>query len=91
MIAACQFRQRFPLFTMLILRQGFQLIAKAVTDMARLSARQRSLAAGAELCTPMSCHPLSVSNNSGEPLSPGNVSHWCESTAFCAQPVTTQS
>lgn len=26
----------------------------------------------------MSCHPLSVCNKSGEPLSPGNVSHWCE-------------
>ena len=63
---------------------------KPVTDMARLSARQRSFAAGAELCTPINCQPVSVFNINGEPLSPGSVSHWCDKTVFCAQPVTTQ-
>ena len=48
---------------------------KPVTDKARLSARHRSFAAGAELWTPINCQPLSVFSISGEPLSPGNVSH----------------
>ena len=43
--------------------------------LARLSARQRSFAAGAELCTPINCQPSSVCNIRGEPLSPGKVSH----------------
>ena len=51
------------------------LSRKPVTDMARLSARQRSFAAGAELCTPINCQPVSVFNINGEPLSPGSVSH----------------
>ncbi len=57
---------------------GFQLIArKPVTDMARLSARQRSLAAGAELCTPMTAirYPCAIRRRAAVA---GNVSHWCE-------------
>ncbi len=67
------------------------LSRKPVTAMARLSARQRSCGPGAELCTAITCQPSAVFSSSGEPLSPGRVSHWCDRTLFCAQPVTMQS
>lgn len=51
------------------------LSRKPVTAMARLSARQRSCGPGAELCTAITCQPSSVFSSSGEPLSPGRVSH----------------
>ncbi len=51
------------------------LSRKPVTEMARLSARQRSCGPGAELCTAITCQPSSVFNSSGDPLSPGSVSH----------------
>lgn len=44
-----------------------------VTEIARLSARYRSFAAGAELCTAITFQPSIVFSISGEPLSPGNV------------------
>lgn len=51
------------------------LSRKPVTEMARLSARQRSFGPGAELCTAITCQPSGVFSSSGEPLSPGKVSH----------------
>ena len=57
------------------LAAGWILFGQRLNRKGRLSARQRSFAAGAELCTPINCQPSSVCNIRGEPLSPGKVSH----------------
>ena len=75
----------------LLLRQRFQLVAKPVMDKPGYRPASDLSPPVQSSCTPINCQPTSVFSISGEPLSPGNVSHWCESTLVCAQPVTIQS
>ncbi len=81
-VAGFYFSEPMPITSLLQLRQQLGLMVyslasasslsrKPVTEIARLSARQRSFAPGAELCTAMTCQPVSVFNSDGEPLSPG--------------------